>query len=98
MADRRRSPRVVFSAPQPAYVRTVHEAVVERLKVDQAEVLTTRPTAIGERFVLQFRSASGELTAHAARVLSSVPMTRDDVVRWQLVLSLSPVADPAGSR
>ena len=92
MVDRRRSPRLAFSQRRRARVRTVHEAVIERLDSDSAEVTTTQPVARGERLMLQFTTGTGEVTFNAAHVVSCTPTACDDGMQYRLILSLAPVA------
>jgi hypothetical protein len=94
MIDRRRSPRVVFSEPRGARVRTVYEAAVERLEGDRLEVITTHAAARGECFVIQLTSASGEVTSPIAQVVSCSPIAKADRTLWRLVLSLVSIVDP----
>ena len=91
MVDRRRSPRLAFSQRQHARIRTVHEAVIERLDGDSAEVTTTHSVARGERLVLQFTSLTGEVISNFAHVVSCTPLACDDGMQWRLTLSLAPV-------
>jgi hypothetical protein len=91
MVDRRRSPRLAFSQPQHARIRTVHEAVIERLDGDSAEVTTIQPAARGERLVLQFTTGTGEVTSNVVHVLSCTPLACDDGLQYRLMLSLAPV-------
>lgn len=88
MVDRRRSPRLAFSQRQPARIRTVHEAVIERLEGDFAEVTATQPAARGERLVLQCTTGTGELTFKAAEVTSCTPSPCESGMQWTLTLSL----------
>jgi hypothetical protein len=91
MVDRRRSPRLAFPQRQRARLRTVHEAVIERLDRDSAAVTTTQPAARGQRLVLRFLTATGELTSTVADVVSCTPTACDGGMRWRLILSLEPV-------
>jgi hypothetical protein len=91
MVDRRRSPRLAFSEPQRARIRTVHETVIERLDGDSAEVTTTHSVAPGERLVLQFTSLTGGVISNFAHVVSCTPIACDDGMQWRLTLSLAPV-------
>jgi hypothetical protein len=91
MVDRRRSPRLAFSQPQRADIRTVHEAVIARLDGDSAEVTTTQFAARGERLVLQLTTGTGEVTIHIAHVVSCTPTACDDGMQYRLILSLAPV-------
>lgn len=93
MVDRRRSLRLAFSEPQHARIRTVHEAVIERLDDEAAEVTVTQPVARGERLVLQFTTGTGEVILNAAHVVSCTPTACDDGMQWRLTLSLVPVGD-----
>jgi hypothetical protein len=88
MVDRRRSPRLAFSQRQRAQIRTVHEAVVEQLAGDSAEVTTTQPAARGARLVLQCTTAAGQITFNAAEVVSCTPSPREGGMQWRLTLSL----------
>jgi hypothetical protein len=91
MVDRRRSPRLGFSQRQGARIRTVHEAVIERLDGDAAEVTTTQPVGRGERLVLQFTTGAGYVTSNVAQVVSCTPTACDDGMQWRLILSLVPI-------
>jgi len=91
MVDRRRSQRLAFSELQRARIRTVHEAVIERLDGDSAEVTTTHSVARGERLVLQFTNLTGEVISNFAHVVSCTPIACDDGTQWRLTLSLAPV-------
>jgi hypothetical protein len=90
MIDRRRSPRVVFSEPRGARVRTVYEASVERRDANHLEVTTPHAAARGECFVIQFTADSGEVTSPVAQVVSCTPIVSADRTLWRLVLSLVP--------
>jgi hypothetical protein len=99
MVDRRRSPRLAFSQRQPGRIRTVHEALIERLDGDSAQVTTTQPAARGERLVLQFTTGTGEVRFNAAQVMSCRPSARDHGMPWQLILSLVPAGlEPQSAR
>jgi hypothetical protein len=91
MVDRRRSPRLGFSRPQHARVRTVHEAVVDRLDGHSVDVTTTHSVARGKRLVLQFTTGSGEVISRFAHVVSCTPIACDNGMQWRLTLSLAPV-------
>jgi|SRR5215203_5691293 len=88
MVDRRRSPRLAFSQRQRAQVRTVHEAAIERLDGDSAEVTTSQPAARGERLVLQCTNGAGEVTCNAAEVIACTPSPCEGGMQWTLTLSL----------
>ena len=90
MVDRRRSPRFAFYERQHARIRTVHEAVIERLAGDTAEVTTTQPAARGAGLVLQCTTATGEVAFKAAEVTSCTPSPCETGMRWRLTLSLMP--------
>jgi hypothetical protein len=66
----------------------VHEAAIERLAGDSAEVTTTQPAARGERLVLQCTTGAGEVTFKAAEVLSCTPSPSDGGMQWRITLSL----------
>ena len=91
MVDRRRSPRLAFSRPPHARVRTVHEAVVDRLDGHSVDVITTHSVARGKRLVLQFTTGSGEVISRFVRVVSCTPIACDNSTQWRLTLSLDAV-------
>ena len=99
MVDRRRSPRLAFSQRQRARIRTVHEAAIERIEGDSAEITTTQPVARGERLVLQCTTGAGEVTFKAAEVLSCTPSPCEGALQWTLTLSLATTGlDPKPAR
>jgi uracil-DNA glycosylase len=98
MVDRRRTTRLVFSNPASAHVRVVQDAVLEHAGPDNARVLTAEPAAPGDSYLLQFTDRSGELLTRSARVLSSTPVVRNNVVSYRLELAVAypdPIAGPA---
>ena len=77
----------------------MHEAAIERLGDDSAEVTTTQPAARGERLVLQCTTGAGELTFKAAEVLSCTPSPCEGALQWTLTLSLATAGlDPKPAR
>jgi hypothetical protein len=100
MVDRRRSPRLAFSRPQRARIRTVQESVVARRDGHSVEVTTSQPAACGERLVLQFTTATGEVSTDVTVVVSCTPHACHDGMQWRLLLSLAAIdhldAQPAG--
>jgi len=92
MADRRRSPRYVFLASADARTRTVSEALVEGWDGDHFVVTTAQTATNGEEFVMRFTVPSGELTACAVRVVSSMPVASEGAVRFRLTLSVVTVS------
>jgi hypothetical protein len=99
MVDRRRSPRLDYSQRQRARIRTVHEAAIEKLADDSAEVSTMQPAARGERLVLQCTTAAGDVTFRVAEVISCAPSPGQGGMRWRITLSLvSPGVEPRPAR
>ena len=97
MVDRRRSPRLAFSTPQHARVRTVHEAVIDRHDGHSVDVTTARAVACGKRLVLEFTTDSGEIVSWFAQVVSCTPIDSEDGTQWRLTLSLAPLGLEPGS-
>jgi len=96
MVDRRRSPRLAFSQRQRARIRTVHEAAIERLEGDSAEVTAIEPAVRGERLVLQCTTGAGEVMFWGAEVMSCTPSPCAGGVHWRITLSLVPAdLDPS---
>jgi hypothetical protein len=91
MADRRRSSRYVFAAPNDARARTVHETILESWEDGVAVVTTTLPARPNDQLVLWFGSGSGKPIALDARVLSRSPLVWLGPLQFRLWLSVGPV-------
>lgn len=84
----------MFLAPPQAHIEIINDAVVESWSHDRLVVITTRPAAVGDQFVMQANSQGGPQSWEAT-VVSCEPVISESPLRHRLSLSLTLPPPPA---
>ena len=84
----------MFLAPVDALADIVSDAVVEQWQLDRIVVVSTRPAAIGDHFIME-ASSRGGVQSWEATVIGCEPIISEFPLRHRLTLSLIPPNPPA---
>ncbi len=89
MRGTRRDPRFTLSVPWEGSLRVPGDVIVERYTSDEVWVVSANPAHVDEVLTLDL-TGSGPAVTITVRVVDSVPVLHDGVVRHGLRLAIVP--------